>query len=132
MSIPGQRPPDDDGEDAASTVRTDAPHMDQQRVKLLRDAEVSRVRASKRAKHVKSLWVQFEMASRDKKRRADAQNPAVADAYGGSRAASDPLYKKYTTENNWFMIRSQTMAINYICEQNKQIIELLHTIARAL
>jgi hypothetical protein len=119
--IPFQRMPGDDG--------IDAPYMDEQRVQLLREAEQSRKKASNRAKLVKYLWVQSEMATRDKKRMSDAQNPEVADAYGGTRAASDPLYKKYTAENNWLMTRSQTMAINFICEQNKKIIELLERIA---
>ena len=69
------------------------------------------------------------MASPDMNRRADAQKPEVAAAYGRSMASSDPLYKKLLSENNWFMTRSQTMAINLICEQNKEIIRLLRKIA---
>jgi hypothetical protein len=126
--IPRQRTADDDDEEAR--IRDlDAPYMDQQRVQLLRDAEQSRLRAGQRAKLVKQYWVRSEMATRDRKRVADAHIPEVVDAYGGSRAASDPLYKKFTAENTWFMTRSQAMAINFLCEQNKIIIELLRKIA---
>ena len=130
VAIPHQRGPgDDDGEEITVKRRVDAEYMDEQRVILLRDAEQSRVRASKRAKLVRQLWMQSEKANRNRKRAADAEDPDVADAYGGSRAAADPLYKKYAAENTWFMTRSQAMAMNYICEQNKVIIRLLRKIA---
>ena len=80
--IPFQRTPGDDGEDITSKVRIDPRYMDDQRVLLLRDAEQIRVKAGNRAKLVKYLWVQSELASSNKNRRSDAQNPEVADAYG--------------------------------------------------
>ena len=129
MSIPFQREADENGGEKSTKVRLDAQYMDEQRVLLLRDAEQSRVKARERVKLVKHLWVQSEIATKDKRRVADAQNPDVVDAYGGSRATSDPLYKRYASENGWYMTRSQTMALNLICEQNKEIIRLLSKIA---
>ena len=127
--IPHQRGTDDDGEDGHKKVPIDRQYMEKQRILLLRDAEQARVRARERAKLVKNVWVQSEMATKDQRRIADAQDPEVVNAYGGSRAAADPLYKTYASENGWYMTRSQTMAVNLICEQNKEIIRLLRKIA---
>ncbi len=123
IAIPRQRETDENVDEI------DVNHMEQERLELLRKAEQSRLKARDRAWLVKQVWVHGELATRDKQRVADARNPEVVDAYGGSRAAADPFYKKYASENTWYMTRSQTMAINLICEQNKVIIRLLSKIA---
>ena len=132
IGIPRQRGTDQNGEEIRKKVPIDRPYMERQRLLLLRDAEQARVKARERANVVKLVWIHDERATNDEQRIADTENPEVVDAYGGSRAAADPLYKKYASENTWLMTRSQTMAMNLICEQNKEIIEQNNEMVRLL